>query len=198
MIILVSHRNEVDYRVWRDWFRLSLQKPDGTTWLEMRGLSLVTSRNGLVTEALKSDAEYLFFVDDDIIAPGNIIPVLMGHSRPIACGLYWAKKKKAERCLAAWMKVPAGYAAIAPQQNGSLIQVDVTGLGCALVHRSVFEKISQPWFDWKYGGPSEDFYFYEKAAAEAGIKPVVDMSMACRHIGTFSIEPDGSFETLEI
>lgn len=151
-------------------------------------------------EALKSPAEYFFFLDDDLVGPDNTLITMLGYKVPIVSGLYWAKKRKQERGLAAWMKVkdnPLGYLAIDFKQNGRLAQVDVCGLGCTLLHRSVFERASQPWFVWEADGPSEDFYFLEKVARELGIKPVVDMELGFKHIGTFMIEPDGSFTTLE-
>ena len=197
-IILVPHGGESDYRDWRDWFHNGLQKPEGTQWLETRGQSLTTARNFLVMEGLKSGAEYLFFLDDDIIGPSNGLVTLLGTGLPIVCGLYMAKKKKEERGLAAWMNNPggAGYLAIQMNQNGRFIQVDVTGMGFALIHRSVFERVTYPWFEWPVGGPSEDFFYYEKVFKEIGVKPVIDMSCQCEHIGTFRLNCLNEFTTL--
>ena len=149
-------------------------------------------------EGLKSGAEYLFFLDDDIFGPNNGLTTLMGLGLPIACGLYMAKKSKEERGLAAWMSNPGGkgYLPIQLNQNGRFVQVDVTGLGFALIHRSIFERLSQPWFDWPVGGPSEDFYFYEKVWKELQIKPVIDMDTWCWHTGTFKVNPKDEFTTL--
>lgn len=199
IIILITHRDERDYRQWRDWYHFKLQKPVGTSWRESRGASLVTARNGLVRDALNTDSEYFFFLDDDIIGPDNGLITLMSLKLPIAGGLYWSKKKKEERGLSAWMKNPSGghgYLAISPEQKARHIQVDVTGLGFALFHRSIFERLSEPYFDWPPDGPSEDFWLYEKIWRELQIKPVIDMEVRCKHIGLFMIEGDGSFTTL--
>jgi len=175
-----------------------LQMPPRTSYLETRGLSLTTQRTKLVQEALKGSAEYLFFLDDDVIGPPNLLTALLSYELPIACGLYWAKKRIEERGLAAWMKVHENeYTSIDPNQDGQLIQVDVTGLGCALIHRSIFEKISEPFFEWLPDGVSEDFYFFEKVSREMGIKPMIDMKLKCDHIGLFRLTGDGTFTTLE-
>lgn len=200
VIILVPHRGESDYRQWRDWFLTGLQMPPGTTYLEMRGMSLTTQRTKLVLDALSGPAEYLFFLDDDVMGPPNLLATLLSYELPIAAGLYWAKKRIEERGLAAWMKASEdgnGYLPIELKQNGRLIQVDVTGLGCCLIHRSVFEKTTFPWFEWPPEGPSEDFWFFEKVSRELGIKPVVDMELRCDHIGLFALRGDGTFTTLE-
>lgn len=209
VIILIPHRDEQDYRQWRSWWHDGyrdatgkirvLQKPPGTLWLESRGLSLTTNRTKLVSEALKSDATHFFFLDDDVIPPDDVIPTLLAANFPIACGLYMAKKTKKERGLTAYMKVSEkGYAAIGLEQKGRYAQVDVTGLGCCLIHRSVFERVPEPWFVWDPDGPSEDFFFFEKVAKELGIKPVADMECRCLHIGVFAMDTNNEFTTLEL
>ncbi|KKN87078.1 hypothetical protein LCGC14_0263480 [marine sediment metagenome] len=198
VIILVPHRGESDYRQWRDWFLTGLQMPPGTSYLEMRGLSLTTQRTKLVQEALARPIEYLFFLDDDILGPPDLLTTLLSYALPIASGLYWAKKRVEERGLAAWINVNNnGYLSIEPKQDGRLVQVDVTGLGCSLIHRSVFERTTFPWFEWPPEGPSEDFWFFEKVSRELGIKPMVDMELRCDHIGLFRLTGDGTFTTLE-
>lgn len=212
--ILVPHRSEMDYRSWREWFRGKLQCPPGTNWQEMRGLALCTMRSTLVEAGLKSGAEWLFFLDDDVIGPNvgllTLIAAAEQNNWKFVSGLYWARKAQKDRSLAAWKRFSQktgneawakekwGYAAILEQQKGRFAIVDAVGLGFALIHRSVFEKLSRPWFDWPVEGPSEDFYFCEKVAKELNITPVVDMEIKCGHIGTFIILPDGSFDMLNL
>ena len=198
IMILVTHNSEKDYREWRDWFHNGLQKPEGAQWLETRGQSLTTARNFLTIEGLKTGAEYLFFLDDDVIGPNDGLITLMSTGLPIICGLYMAKKRKEERGLAAWMKNPGGigYLPVQLNQNGRHVSVDVTGMGFALIHRSIFERVSQPWFEWPVAGPSEDFFFFEKTAKEIGTKPIIDMACRCRHIGIFTVDCEGEFTTL--
>jgi len=198
VMILIPHKGESGYRQWERWWTSELIKPPGTAWVEQRGLSLTTNRTGLVTEALKSGAEYFFFLDDDVMGPNDLLTSLLGHQVPIVCGLYMAKKKKEQRGLAAWMKRGNGYMSIAPEQAARIVQVDVTGLGCCLIHRSIFERVSPPWFVWEFGGVSEDFYFFEKVFREVGVKPLIDMEMRCQHIGIFGLDTDNTLNTLEI
>ena len=198
VVILIPHRDEHDYRQWRDWWHGSLEKPPGTLWLESRGLSLTTNRTQLVRMALQRDATHFFFLDDDVIAPNNVIPTLLAPNLPIVCGLYMAKKTKETRGLSAWMKRGAGYATIAPQQNGRYAVVDVTGLGCVMIHRSVFERVPEPWFVWDPDSISEDFFFFEKVTKELNIKPVIDLEMRCLHLGVFAMDTNNEFDTLGI
>lgn len=196
--ILIPHRDEHDYRQWSQWWLTKMQKPPGTTWLESRGLSLTTNRTKLVREALKSDATHFFFLDDDVIAPDDVIPSFLAANLPIICGLYMAKKSKGERGLSAWMRRGGGYAAIAPGQAGRYAQVDVSGLGCVMIHRSIFERVPEPWFVWEPDSVSEDFFFFNKVSETIGIKPFADMECRCLHIGIFALDTINEFDTLEV
>jgi len=196
--ILIPHRDETDYRAWRHRWKDEMEKPPGTSYLESRGLSLTTNRTKLVEMALKTDATHFFFLDDDVMPPPDIIPALLATGQPLACGLYMAKKSKDTRGLAAWMHVNGGYASIDLKQEARYAQVDVTGLGCVMIHRSIFEKLSKPWFVWEPDGVSEDFFFFEKVAKELDVKPMADMTMHCLHIGVFTVDTNGDFNTLEL
>ena len=198
VIILVPHRDEHDYRQWSQLWLTRMQKPPGTTWLESRGLSLTTNRTKLVREALKSDATHFFLLDDDVIAPDDVIPSLLTANLPIVCGLYMAKKSKGQRGLSAWIKMGEGYAAIGPQQAGRHVQVDVSGLGCVLIHRSIFERVPEPWFVWEPDSVSEDFFFFNKVSETLGIKPTADMECKCLHIGVFAMDTNDEFNTMEV
>ena len=199
--VLMPHRDEHDYRMWRIWWENHIQKLQGTIWFEQRGFSLTTNRTRLVQMALEhKEVTHIFFLDDDVVCPENILPVLLSLKLPIACGLYMAKKRREERGLGAWIKVAEGkYASIDRQQAGRFVEVDVTGLGCALIERSIFEKVLPPWFVWDPPPAlSEDFFFFEKVSKVLGIKPIIDMEMACRHIGVFVVDIDGNFTTPEM
>lgn len=202
VVVLTPHKTESDYREWREWlYDLLLFGPD-VGFLEARGRGLAAERTRLVGRAIReTNREYFFFLDDDVIPPPNVLTALLSHQKPIVCGIYWAKYEKDRRCPAAWIGEGTGPTArhtpISLDHKERLIEVDHTGLGCALIHRDVFKKVSEPWFKYTIDC-SEDFYFFDKVAREAGIKPLIDLDVKCRHIGIFSIEPDGTFERVKI
>ena len=74
-----------------------------------------------------------------------------------------------------------------------LLEVDATGLAGALVRRSVFEKIQDPWFE--VGSPSndrqrfgEDLYFCKKAR-QAGVRIWLDPTVQVGHMTTVVLDP---------
>ena len=70
-------------------------------------------------------------------------------------------------------------------RNVIKMQIRGSGLGCALIHRSVFERMSYPWFKWilyeNKSQLSEDLYFCEKFR-ELGDPVFVDTRVACGHM----------------
>lgn len=178
-----------------------LQHPDfNKDLLMMRGiLNLDTERNELVKMALGDPrTTHLMWIDTDIMPenPPNIndcIAQLLKFNRPIVSGLYRAKQKQGFN-YAAWMHAPngiSGYVPIANWTPGSnWISVDVIGFGFVLVKREVFEKVGYPWFKWDQVGPSEDFYFCERAKS-LGYDVNVCTDIKCTHEGKVTISCDG-------
>ncbi len=200
--VLVPHRDERDYRQWWMWFSGAMQKPPDTATFHARGFSLTTNREFLVMKAMEiPEITHLYFLDDDVLPPDNCIDALLAMDTPLAAGLYRAKKRKGEGGLAAWMydQEHQGYMPITLDQKGRYVAVDVTGLGCCMIQRRVFEKLRKPWFRWDPPpGVSEDFYFFEECAAQLRYKPVVDMEMKCGHIATIVLDCEGSWDMTSV
>jgi 2-polyprenyl-3-methyl-5-hydroxy-6-metoxy-1,4-benzoquinol methylase len=62
-----------------------------------------------------------------------------------------------------------------------LIDCDAVATGSMLLHRSVLEKIPEPWFEYEAGGNSEDLTFCDKAKFEYDIPIHCDMSTIAGH-----------------
>ncbi len=160
--------------------------------LPLAGMPYDMARNVACQEALKNGFTYVFMYDSDVIAPRDAVLRLMSHNKPIVSGLYCRRSP------------PAGVPVMI--RNGqwvtnfpkrSLIEVDMVGAGCLLIHRSVLEKLphnsrpGKPWFDWQVDmaghvpegeAVSEDFRFCQRAR-QMGEKIYVDTSIVCKHVG---------------
>lgn len=149
------------------------------------------ARNQAAMKVLDSGADYCFFLDSDVIAPRDTIPRLIARKEPIISGIYYRRSPP--------HGVPVAI------KNGSwltsfpankVIDVDLVGAGCLLVHRSVFQSLppqrpGRHWFDWRVDlssvegtqpNLSEDFTFCVHAQKN-GYKVCVDTSIQCHHIG---------------
>jgi len=212
LAVCVPHTGEVT----TEWcLRLKeLPLPVGTQLFFSRGLPIDLTRETMVKTALEAGFEWVFFfLDSDVVLPLNALENLFSHHLPIVNGMYKAKKPGGF-FWAVWMrqKAPDGSEAFAPVASwgdARMLECDVIGCGCMLIHRSVFEKIREkypelPWFFWcKERNPevldvlnlpdklmrdvSEDFYFCLLAKA-CGFQIIVDTSVKCKHISVVAID----------
>jgi len=106
--------------------------------LNLTDANRVVIADGFMKE--KDSAEWLFSIDDDTTPPPGAIAHLIALGRPFVSGLYFNARKP--HAPIAYMRNELGYyESIYNYPRGALLQVDAVGMGCTLIHRSVFEKI---------------------------------------------------------
>lgn len=185
-----------------------------------RGMPYDCARNACVDDALKRNAKWLFFLDSDVIVKPDVVDRLIAHNLPIVSGLYYRRHKPVTA--AAWLRAPpvqkcpscgsevekkGKYNPIISYERGRLIEVDVIGFGCVLIHRKVLERVhhppDDPMFIWTAGregqlketiwrkgeqGTSEDFYACERIK-KAGFHVFVDPNVWTPHYGEVKFVP---------
>jgi ubiquinone/menaquinone biosynthesis C-methylase UbiE len=148
---------------------------------------IADARNEIVEFALSQGANYIFWLDDDVIAPGDAFLKLYRHNKDIINGVYWSKSNPPMPLLF------RGHLS-GPYWDwhfGDLIEIDAAGNGLTLVKTDVYRKIGEPWYSVNYhsfpgvteGMPSsntEDLYFYWKAK-KAGYKVWADTTIQAFH-----------------
>lgn len=144
--------------------------------------SVAKARNQLVDMFLKSDCEYIFFVDVDLGLPNFGLKQLVEHKLPVVGGLYFQRVPPHHPLICyqdVFTKDFHQYIHKREYKKG-LVRVDATGAGCLLIHRNVFKQLRKPYFlDPPYSN-SEDFYFCEKLK-EKGIALYVDTDVVLTH-----------------
>jgi hypothetical protein len=167
-------------------------------FLPLAGMPFDHARNTSVYEMLRRGAEYLFSLDSDVIPPKDTIHRLIAHKLPIVSGMYC--RRSPPHSIPVMIRDGQWVTKFTP---GSLVEVDLVGAGCLLVHRSVFENLppqrpeaGKHWFDWRVdlqGHPnnvpelpplSEDFTFTVHAKNKLGVRTFVDTGVVCKHIGS--------------
>lgn len=89
---------------------------------------------------LSGDAEWLWMLDDDIIPPDGALLRLLQSGHSFIGGVCYLGQKPHN--VTAYLRSDDGwYDALMGYELGTLMQVDSIGMGCTLIHRSVFEKI---------------------------------------------------------
>jgi len=173
-----------------------------------RYLPIDVARNALVDRFLESDADYLWFVDQDAaFLPGTldrllsrrlpIVSALEMMRLPGACYPMALKGPHATEAGQYRIQAPEIYEFVArsaydatinePQMlpdtpQDSLLEVGFTGCHCLLIRRDVVAEMERPWFQG-YDPGGEDQYFCEKAF-EMGTPTYVDLSVVVGHATT--------------
>jgi len=196
--------------IYKDMFKagIAFQREPGWIFLFQTSIPRVDiARNVCASQAYHSGAEYLFFWDSDVNPPPNIVPRLMMHGLPIVSGLYWRRHpttfpevfRRNEKGIPVPMKEGEVRA-----MSGQLIECDVVGLGCTLIHRIVLEKLAEKSEKFRMLDPesgaelevykfmefkmedlvtiSEDAHFCSRIQHELGYKIFADLGLNCGHL----------------
>lgn len=205
--------------IYKDMMRVAfgLQKPPDTLFLfETKKPDVALSRNILAAQALREKAEWIFYLDSDIIPPLNVIQRLIGHNLPVVSGLYWRRYENLQPCIYKLGDdgIPKPFTDVDLALQGSaLLEVEGVGAGCLLIHSSVLEKLkpSVEQFDlrdpvtnqvltcWKFFeyivhhnvNLSEDIVLASRVRG-LGYKIFADLSLKCGHLTTVMVK-DGRY-----
>lgn len=112
------------------------------------------AREEMAKSALVSNCDYLFMVDDDMIAPDDLFEKLYASQKDIIAPLAFTRnfphKPVIYNCIEGWDAVSqtehfTNYA-VMNYPKDSLKQVDAMGFGAVLINVDCFRKMPQPWF----------------------------------------------------
>lgn len=154
-VLFIDNSKTEDYA---DLIREKGFKVIRSKWFETTHERLTWAYNVLREEFLKGGYEYLMIIEQDVIAPKDVIRGLMRHNKPIVSGVYYLGKDKNRPCIMVGgvVDVPPGrerefrfekkmfkYDFIDKEQlkGKELIKVFCCGLGCVLIHGGVLEKL---------------------------------------------------------
>ena len=160
----------------------------------IKGFTIDVAREFSVKIAKQKNAEYLFFLDSDVVPDrDDIILRLMSYKLPVVCAVYRLKRVDAQVfpfSIYKWDYQKNSYRYLVPEdipKNWRLIPIDGGGLGSCLIDMAVFNVIEEPYFKWELypwnpppGGLSEDLYFFKKLI-DKGIQPYADLSLTASH-----------------
>jgi hypothetical protein len=205
-VLVCTLTRELVTTTWAINFR-NLQIPGSYTFVS--GMPFDHARNTGCQKLLELGWEWLFFLDDDVLCPADTITRLMAHKLPIVSGLYYRRANPLVPVMLKEKPDNTGYDWITEYQQNSLVEVDLVGCGCLLIHRDMLTKyppVSKNcrWFEWRCDNmdlpanerTSEDFT-YMRHIRNLGQKIYVDTSIVCRHVG-LSESVNGKLTPLEL
>lgn len=134
--------------------------------------------------------DWFLCIDTDQVFPADTLIRLMSHDVPIV-GTLVTSKRPPHQVVTAYGNEKVGFESLLDWPNNALIEVDVTGFGCILIKREVFEKFPE-------GNPflkifcedlndnlGEDWSFCLRAR-KLGFPIYVDTSIPIGHLGKYN------------
>lgn len=157
------------------------------------GKEVGVARNELAEEALKLKADYLIFIDDDVIIPQDAIAKLISladEGKDIVAGVYYTKQIPPQPLIFKGI----GTGCFKNWRVGEILEnISGVGMGLTLIRTTVFRKLKRPWFKTiksakftnKQGsvisfGIDEALYFCNKALSK-GFRITVDTNIQGIH-----------------
>lgn len=173
------------------------------------GYDVADGRNQVVDYALGIEADWIFFIDHDVLLPSDTLIKLRKHmymrKSPVVGGLYYTKSSEPEPLVYRGRGTGPDY----DWDPGDTIWANGMGMGCTMIHMSLFRAMEKPyfesprkvWYDEKTqqvmrASGTEDLYFLDRVMNEKIIEKteeeweiedekqpfIIDTSIFCQHI----------------
>lgn len=182
MIGLPIHR-PVEFRVFESFIRMTNQRNDIKLEFSMVSNSLIYDAREYVAEQfMKSDNEFLMFIDSDMTFHPKSVEFLVRHDREFVTAKAFKRVHPYQPCF--YTKVQyensVPHLEVPTQYGEGLLTIEGAGLACALIKRSAFEKLKAPYF-FPFPNVGEDLSFCMRLK-EAGVKMYCDTTLQFGHL----------------
>lgn len=163
------------------------------------GSIIPQNRNGVVDKAIENKADFLLFIDSDMVFDQDSLVRLLKHDRDVVSGICVCKTPPFKP-VAKVMRDDGVYEVREGLGEGRFYSdIDMVGAAFLLIRTSVFDKMTKPYFampPYMEGIMGEDVYFCRKAK-ELGYDICIDTSVSVGHIGEAIYTIDDHIEYLE-
>lgn len=150
---------------------------------------LLNQRNNLVKMALELQAEYVLWLDSDMVFPSSTLTRLLSHKKDIIGCNYMRRSLPLKTVTYTDIRNWNSWVPLETDQD--IIEVDGTGMGCLLMKTEIFTKIKKPYFKFTYQPLTDDHlgedFTLLQDLKKLDYKVYVDsvLSREIRHLGTF-------------
>jgi len=170
-------------------FMESLWKMCGRSPCQYKWLTSVhahhIARNNIIKNFLKSECNYLLFIDSDMIwQPESLeqaYDLLQQKGVDLVTGIYFTKSEPFMPVIKK-MDMASGIFSVTLEWDNNPFQVDGAGMGFMLIPRRVLEKMKDPYCSWD-NGLSEDLNFCIKVRSQGNYKLWAHPGIKLGHYG---------------
>jgi|GEM_PF-3773823 len=173
-------------------------QPPNTIWRKNFSFGVATAREQLAEEFLSTGYTHFLHLDSDIVLRQDTIARMLELDADVVVARYHEKSPLRMPQIFRHSQVPFRRDAPIDFKENEIFEfprpdgdVLLSGLGCVLVKREVFEKMKRPFYLFSseheelddYDRVSEDFYFLLKVQNEAKAKVVYAPAINVGHVG---------------
>lgn len=171
---------------------LATMEKTGECVISMNISSLIyDARNQLAAQALKAEADYILWLDSDMIVPPDVIPRMLKHmedGKDFVSGIYF--RRRAPFAPVLYSRIDReGHADFNDYPEDTVFEIAGAGFGCCMLRVSMLEDIALNFKDWftPFNNYGEDLSFCLRAL-ECGYKLYCDSTIKCGHVGTVVVD----------
>lgn len=157
-------------------------------WINTGEIFVPFAREMLAAKAMEWKCDYLYSVDDDMLAPVDLFYKLVKHDVDIVAPLAFTRNPPHRVVMFSTIE---GFDAVVGKPyfrnttvlnypKDRLVECDAVGFGACLIKTEVFRKMAQPWFMGSVG-TGEDIHFC-LAAKKLGFRVFMDTATKLGHL----------------
>jgi hypothetical protein len=152
------------------------------------------ARNVCVGVAQQHGADWLLFVDSDVVVPADALDRLLAHGKDVV-GATYIKRAPPHSILGSRLDGAADF------PSSGLVAMAEMPTGCLLIRTSVFDTLSKPYFRHELAGETmvgEDILFC-RSIVKRGVNIFCDMGLSyeLRHLGMHGYNLGEMVETMK-
>lgn len=169
-----------------------MTKPTNSLLLLCHDRSPAKGRNMIIDAAIQHDCTHVFFLDDDMAFPADILSKLLAHDKDAITGLYLSRAYPHQPLIFDDFgdDGKALYSYL-DENTPPLKKIAAAGLGCVLIKIEILKQMEKPWVrlgeldsqEW-----CDDIGFWWRYY-KAGFELYCDTTIRVDHIGTVKVCP---------
>ena len=151
---------------------------------------LLNQREKLIDEAIKMEADYVLWLDSDMMFPSNVVLKLLTHNKDIVACNYMKRSLPMKTVAYTDLNDWDSWVPMEPQEE--LVKVKGIGMGCILMKTDVFKKLEKPYFEFRFKEDTKDWFgedfILQDKIQKVGYEIFVDtmLSMEIKHVGIYA------------
>lgn len=142
-------------------------------------MAWTVARNAVVTHALETEADYVVWVDSDVILPAYAVTEMLRPGHDFVTGIYHQRHAPHYPLIAHYQPEKDTFAWFIDWPPNVVAPIDGCGFGCVVTSTKMLRALDAPYFH--YEKFSEDFDFCRKAT-RAGFQLYVHTGIQCGHL----------------